>query len=195
MTLPTGQDPAQILTDSSPEALVTVLADGAHPLADLVTDAQLEPWARWLDHAEGQISALRAVAPVIAAMPPAHVARQAARLSDRLGMDHATVTDAITSALPEVIARRPSPSTNADIPCDDIGRTARPQAHGNVTGPGTSALTTAVEQPAAQRSPPSLLAVKDRVAGQGFPATANAAGPTAAAAPSGSAHYRRGAPL
>ena len=137
--LPAGQDPAQILTDNSPEALATVLADRTHPLADLVTDAGLEQWARWLDHAEGQISALRAVAPVIAAMPPAHVARQVIRLSDRLGMDHATVTDAITGALPEVIARRPSPSTDADIPHDDISRTALPQAHGNPTRPGAPA--------------------------------------------------------
>ena len=107
VTLPAGQDPAQILADNSPEALAAILADRTHPLADLVTDAELERWTRWLDHAEGQISALRAVAPVLAAMPPAHVARQVARLSDRLGLDHATVTDAITSALPEVIARSP----------------------------------------------------------------------------------------
>ena len=180
--LPTGQDPAQILTDSSPEALATILADRTHPLADLVIDVQLEQWTRWLDYAGGQFNALRAVAPVVAAMPPAHVARQVIRLSDRLGLDHATVTDAITGALPEVIARRPSPSTDGDIPRDDISRTARPPVHGDLTRPDTSARTTAVEQPATQRSPPSLLAAKDRVAGQGFPATANAAKPTAAAA-------------
>jgi DNA primase len=114
--LPAGQDPAQVMTDSSPEALAALLADGTHPLADLVTDAQLERWDRWLDHAEGKISALHAVALVVADMPPAHVARQVARVSDRLGLDHAIVTDAVTSALPEVIARRPNPSTGRSAP-------------------------------------------------------------------------------
>ena len=32
-------------------------------------------------------------------MPPAHVARQVARLADRLGLDYATVTEAVTDAL------------------------------------------------------------------------------------------------
>ena len=130
VTLSAGQDPAQILADNSAEALATILVERTHPLADLVTDAQLEQWARWLDHAEGQISALRAVAPVLAAMPSAHVARQVARLSDRLSLDHATVTGAITSALPEVIARRSSAATSR--PRDDVGQAARPQARANL---------------------------------------------------------------
>ena len=183
--LPAGQDPAQILTDNSPEALATMLADRAHPLADLVTDTQLEQWARWLDHAEGQINALHAVAPVIAAMPPAHVARQVARLSDRLGMDHATVTDAITSALPEVIARRPSPSTATSRPRDDASRAAPSQPRANLPPLGTPARTTAVsgEQAAAQRSPPPLPGRHDRVAGQDFPASPAAAVKATAAEP------------
>jgi DNA primase len=128
--LPAGQDPAQILAGRSPDALAAILGDRAHPLADLVTEAELKKWARWLDHAEGQISALRAIAPVIAAMPPDHVARQVAQLSNRLGLAHATVTDAITSALPGVVARMPSHNTNADIPRDDPGRAAQPAALG-----------------------------------------------------------------
>ncbi len=140
--LPAGQDPAQILAGRSPEALAAILGDRAHPLADLVTDAELEQWTRWLDHAEGQISALRAVAPVVAAMPPAHVARQVARLSDRLGLDHATVTDAITGALPEVVARRPSPST--------------PEARANLPRPGPLVRTTAVSSEPTAASGPLL---------------------------------------
>jgi DNA primase len=197
--LPAGQDPAQILTDNSPEALATMLADRTHLLADLVTDAQLEQWARWLDHAEGQISALRAVAPVVADMPPAHVARQVARLSDRLGMDHATVTDAITSALPEVIARRPSPSTATSRPRDGLGRAAQPQARANLPPPGTPARTTAVcsQQAAAQRSPPSLLARQDYAASQDLPASAAAvAKPTSSERPlPGQLSTKRWAPL
>jgi DNA primase len=134
VTLPAGKDPAQILTDNSPEALAAILADRSHPLADLVTDAELEQWARWLDHAEGQISALRAVAPVVADMPPAHVARQVVRLSDRLGLDHATVTDAVTSALPEAIAHRPSSSAATRGPRDYA---AQPQTRAILHPPGT----------------------------------------------------------
>ena len=65
----------------------------------------MDRWSRWLGFAEGQINALRATAPVIAAMPPAHVARQVARLADRLGLDYATVTEAVTEALPQVVAK------------------------------------------------------------------------------------------
>jgi DNA primase len=191
--LPAGQDPAQILTDNSPEGLATVLADRTRPLADLVTDVQLEHWTRWLDHGEGRINALHAVAPVIAAMPPAHVARQVARLSDRLGLNHATVTDAITSALSAVIARRPTPnpSTPSSRSRDEAGRAARPQARANLPRPGTPVRTTTVSGQAAAdpRSPPSLPADQGRAAGQDFPAdTGAAAKPAAATGPPLSRH-------
>ncbi|MGH3305851.1 MAG: toprim domain-containing protein, partial [Streptosporangiaceae bacterium] len=192
--LPHGQDPAQILTGNSPKALAAILADRTRPLADLVTDAELENWTRWLDHAEGRINALHAVAPVIADMPPAHVARQVARLSDRLRMDHATVTDAITSALPEVIARRPSPNTATGIPTGDMRRAARPQARANLPPPGAPAPTTVVNcaGAAAPRSPPSLAANRGQTAGQDFPAsTAAAVEPTGAARPPPDQHSPR----
>jgi DNA primase len=103
--LPAGQDPAQVLADHGPTVLAATLAEHTRPLADLVIDAELEKWSRWLDHAEGRINAMRAAAPLIAAMPPEHVARQVARLADRLELDYATVTGAVTDALPGVIAR------------------------------------------------------------------------------------------
>ena len=104
MVLPAGQDPAQVFTERGPGALAGIAAD-IHPLADLVTDAVVDRWSRWLEYPEGQINALRATAPVIAAMPVSHVAGQVARLAHRLGLDYATVTEAITDALPQVIAR------------------------------------------------------------------------------------------
>lgn len=94
-----GQDPADLLRDEGPAALADVLAERTCPLADLVVDAQVDGWRRWLCYPEGQFNALRAAAPVIAAMPPGHVARQVARLSGRLGLDHPTVTEAVTDAL------------------------------------------------------------------------------------------------
>jgi DNA primase catalytic core len=97
--LPAGTDPAQIMGDCGPAALAHVLTQSTCPLADLVIDAEVGRWSRWLSHAEGQINALHASAPLIAAMPPAHVARQVARLANRLGLDPSTVTEAVTDAL------------------------------------------------------------------------------------------------
>jgi DNA primase len=105
VVLPPGQDPAQLLEDQGPEALAAIIERESRPLADLVIDAELDSWKRWLDHAEGQINALHAAAPLVAAMPAVHVARQVARLAERLGLSHAIVTSAVTDALPDVIAR------------------------------------------------------------------------------------------
>ncbi|HUZ51855.1 MAG TPA: toprim domain-containing protein [Streptosporangiaceae bacterium] len=123
MALPAGQDPAQIYRERGPDALAAI-ASRTHPLADLVIDAEVDRWSRWLRHAEGQINALRATAPLIAAMPPIHVARQVARLADRLGLDHATVTGAVTDALPQVIART-APSTDVMAPARSLPRRPR----------------------------------------------------------------------
>jgi DNA primase len=104
--LPAGCDPAQILADHGPGALAGMLVRRTRPLADLVIDTEVSKWNRWLRHPEGQVSALRAAAPLIAAMPPGHVARQVTRLASRLRLDHATVTTAVTDALPHVLAAR-----------------------------------------------------------------------------------------
>jgi DNA primase len=104
VVLPAGRDPAQVLADHGPAVLAATLAEHTRPLADLVIDAELEKWSRWLEHAEGRINAMRAAAPLIAAMPPDHVGRQIARLAERLDLDYATVTCAVTDALPAVIA-------------------------------------------------------------------------------------------
>jgi DNA primase len=103
-TLPPGRDPAQILAESGPETLATILTDDRRPLPDLVINTEVANWGRRLRYPEGQIHALRATAPLIAAMPPAHVARQVARLAAILRLDHATVTQAVTDALTELIA-------------------------------------------------------------------------------------------
>jgi DNA primase len=104
VTLPAGQDPAQILAKSGPAALATALTANARPLPDLVTNAIIRQWRSQLTYAEGQIGALRAAAPLIAALPPAHIARQVARLAMFLRLDHATVTQAVTDALTALIS-------------------------------------------------------------------------------------------
>jgi DNA primase len=111
MTLPEGQDPAQILASSGPGALAEALARRARPLPDLIINAELRRWTRRrLREADGQIGALRAAAPLIAAMPPAHAGRQVARLAAVLRLDHATVTEAVTDALATLITNPASSS-------------------------------------------------------------------------------------
>jgi DNA primase catalytic core len=102
VTLPAGRDPAQILRDHGPSILAAALAQRRQPLADLVVDAEADNWCRWLSYAEGQIGALRATARVVAAMSPSDVGRQVGRLADWLGLDHATVTAAVTDALTDL---------------------------------------------------------------------------------------------
>ncbi len=102
--LPDGSDPAQVLYDYGPGGLAAMLGSHRRPLADLVVDAEIERWARWLSFAEGQIGALRATASLVSAMPASDVGRQVARLADRLGLDHATVTEAVTDSLARLIS-------------------------------------------------------------------------------------------
>jgi DNA primase len=97
--LPAGSDPASLLADGGPGALAAALAHRTRPLADLVVDAELANWRRWLEFAEGRVSALRAIAPTVAAMPAGDVGRQVGRLAVALGLPHAVVTEAVTEAL------------------------------------------------------------------------------------------------
>jgi hypothetical protein len=117
VTFPAGQDPAQILADTGPAALAEALARCARPLPDLIINAELRRWtSRLLHYPEGQIAALRAAAPLIAAMPPAHVARQVSRLAAVLRLDHATVTEAVTGALTTLVSdQAASPRHDATV--------------------------------------------------------------------------------
>ncbi len=99
---PEGIDPAGYFRDHGAAALAALL-DEAVPLADLVIDASLAEFDRWLEFTDGRFAALRAAAPLIAGLPAAQVARQVARVADHLDLTYAEVTEAVTSALSEVI--------------------------------------------------------------------------------------------
>jgi hypothetical protein len=88
-----------VLRAGGAAGLAAVLDSSLLPLPDLVVDARLAAFGRWLEFADGAFAALRAVAPVIAGLPPAQVARQVARTAGRLGLSYAEVTEAVTSAL------------------------------------------------------------------------------------------------
>jgi len=117
VAFPPGTDPAQVLRERGPAGLADVLERRRMPLADLVVNAEIVRWKRWLAYDEGRIGALRAIAPVIAAMPPPDVARQVSRLAARLRLDSAAVTEAVTSALRD--SRTPAPASavaSRDLP-------------------------------------------------------------------------------
>ncbi len=170
VVLPAGQDPAQLLRDHGPGALTAALADCARPLADLVINAEVARWDRWLQHPEGQLHALRATAPLIAGLPPRCVARQVAWLAQRLGLDHATVTEAVTSALPDIVAaQQASPDRRMElgrvcpVQVPDPARAPVPEAR-----PARQAVTTARASRAAGPGPEQ--AVRDRAGDLTFPA-------------------------
>jgi DNA primase catalytic core len=99
VSLPTGSDPAEVLRTQGADGLAAVLRSSLLPLPDLVIDARLADFERWLEFTDGTFAALRAVAPLIAGLPPGEVARQVARTAGRLGLTHAEVTNAVTAAL------------------------------------------------------------------------------------------------
>jgi DNA primase catalytic core len=124
VTLPADQDPAQVLAASGPAALAVLLAKHARPLPDLVINAEIRRWTRRsLRYPEGQIGALRAAAPLIAAMPPSHVGRQVARLAAILQLNHALVTEAVTDAL-TALATSPTASARQDTTAHQAGQGA-----------------------------------------------------------------------
>ena len=125
LTLPSGQDPAQVLADSSAATLAEMLSNRIQPLPDLVINTEVARWGRWLRYPEGQIHALRAAAPLIAAMPPAHIARQVARLAAILKLDHAIVTEAVTDAL-SALAASPAVSFRREITANQADQHGRP---------------------------------------------------------------------
>jgi DNA primase len=97
-SLPDGLDPAALAQQRSPEALRAAL-DTAGPLANLVVDDRLARWADRLHWAEGRVGAARDAAAVFATLPPEQVGRQVLRVAERVGLDHAEVTRAVTDAV------------------------------------------------------------------------------------------------
>jgi DNA primase len=124
IVLPHGQDPAGVLRDTGPASLATLLSKQVRPLADLVTDAAIEPWRQSLDYAEGRHNALRAAGKAIAAMPPQDVPRQVARVAARLNFDYAMVTETTVDAVSARLAMSdfPLPPITGNATAGHMGR-------------------------------------------------------------------------
>jgi DNA primase len=131
---PSGQDPAGYLLQHGADALVEVLDTRARPLADLVIDDRIAKFGRHLEFIEGKFNALHAVAPLIVQLPDGDVARQVARVAERLGLTAAEVTNAVVTVVTERTGT--APPSRSGMP----GR-APPQAamdfpaHADPTGP------------------------------------------------------------
>lgn len=95
--MPDGHDPADLVAGGLTDVLAQRL-DDARPLADLVVDEQLNGWPR-LDTVQDRVNAAHSAAAVIARFPSADAARQVGRVAERLGLDVASVTAAVTDAV------------------------------------------------------------------------------------------------
>jgi DNA primase catalytic core len=155
LTLPAGHDPAQVLAEAGPSPLAEMLASRIRPLPDLVINTEVARWGRWLRYPEGQIHALRATAPLIAAMPPAHTARQVARVAAILQLDHALVTEAVTDALTTLIANWAASSHDGAAARRAISGAPSPAAIRTVRCGFPHSAQQAVEQAAAIVPPPA----------------------------------------
>jgi DNA primase len=128
-SFPAGQDPAGLLRASGAPELVRVLRDSTRPLLDMVIDAKVARFDRWLEFLEGKFNALHAVAPLIASGPADDVGRQVTRVADLLGLNHAEVTAAVTEAVsPPVTGRAVSSPRASDRRAARRDAPARPQA-------------------------------------------------------------------
>jgi DNA primase len=79
--LPSGRDPAQVLQEDGPQALLDALTARARPLLGVIVDADVRRWEGRLGDVEGPVRAMRSAAAVLAGLlPPSSAAkvRQAA---------------------------------------------------------------------------------------------------------------------
>lgn len=82
VALPAGRDPADVLQLHGPAALASMLQHRSEPLARIVIDAHLDSHAAQLDHAEGQLNALRDAASHVASTLPVEVAQEVVAIMD-----------------------------------------------------------------------------------------------------------------
>ena len=80
--MPPGRDPAEILQTDGAAALIAACQQ-SRPLAQVAIDTYLHRWGRQLDHAEGQLAAMRGAAVLIAGTLPEEVADVIRELTGR----------------------------------------------------------------------------------------------------------------
>ena len=192
ITLPPGRDPAEILQSEGPAALRDVLQDPAQPLAAVVIDAHLDSWADRLDHAEGQLHAMRSSATLVASLLPSDTADQIRQLTDghRLTMHDDDLHPVENPVLPAIARLLPANAAcqilrvanrletdNSEVTAEVANAVSkiaaipkRATARGHQNDPGRRPIVRADAKPA-------------RLAAAGFPDPAAAANATTTARP------------
>jgi DNA primase len=105
--LPSGHDPSSLLC--APNGLERLRSALTSPrlLADIAIEHELERWSPVLDHISGQVNAVRAVAPIVARLPPRRVAGEVARLARTLGLDEDIISRELVAAVGRTPRRPP----------------------------------------------------------------------------------------
>jgi DNA primase len=130
--LPDLQDPAAVYS-AAPAQLRAVLGS-ARPLVDFAIEVELSRWETVLDHLSGQVNAVRAVAPLVASLPPARVAGEIARLARAVHLDERIVSQEVVAAVGRCREHRSRgrrrPSARVDAVVDpDVDPEVDPSAH------------------------------------------------------------------
>ncbi len=99
-TLPDGLDPAEYALGVSPEdnAAAYLTPPYTRPALEVLVEARLERWGDRLQWVDGQVSAARDVATLLAAASPDRVSDMAASLADRLQVDVTYLAEFIAEA-------------------------------------------------------------------------------------------------
>ncbi|MEV0287878.1 MobF family relaxase [Kribbella sp. NPDC050820] len=106
--LPAGQDPADLLKDQGPGAVLAAVTTHARPLVDQVVEQRLAKWSSHLDQGNvlAAVDALRDIAPIIAALPADQRAAATASLYLQLDLDVEVIGEEIYSAVDALAAQR-----------------------------------------------------------------------------------------
>ena len=173
--LPPGRDPAEILQRNGAAGLCAALQD-VEPLARVVIDAHIDQWAGRLDHAEGQLGAMRSAAARIARLLPPEAADAILHITG--GEPLVTIDENLRP-----IANPELPAIARILPADaicQITRTAERTRceHFEVTAAVANTVAGDAQVPkdvgngqAGQRAPSSVVAAPVRIAADGFPAS------------------------
>lgn len=94
-----GLDPAALLHQHGAAALTSALLDTARPLADVVIDTRLRAWGDRTQWVEGQVGALRSVAPLVAVLPPAERHRLTHEVAVRTSLSPVTVQREVAACI------------------------------------------------------------------------------------------------
>lgn len=117
--LPDGQDPAA-LHAAGRGALHEVLGS-AVPLVDYAIEVELSKWSNVLDHISGQVNAVRAVAPLVASLPPGRVASEIAKLAQTVHLHEQVVSDEVVAAIARRVGPRARRRRRHDRDIDEVG--------------------------------------------------------------------------